>query len=220
MIARLANIQRAHAEIEAHGFNCIRIRPTDGKGQFGSRVNITPAQVSAYLDETNRDFQGEYIVELWKHGSKDEQTKYVVSNNGGGNAQMNGAAMGGINPMILTLMQQAHAKDMEILTMKLEAKYGGDDGNYLKEGIGMMRELLLRNKNGHTPEPERPAQPQRLGSDHAEGDAEGDEDEGTDVFDDFIDVEPEAEEIIARLIKLKSERPSTYAEALNALKNM
>lgn len=219
MIARLANIERAYAEIREQKFNCIRIRPTDGKGVFGSRVNIDPEAVVAYLMDIHRDFQGEYIVELWEHGKgqKDDQTRYVVSSGGSGNAQMNGSAMMGMQPMIMQLMQQSHAKDIEILKMQLEAKYGGDDNNYLKEGIGMMKELLLQKKHG-VQEPAQRIAPQ---PGHVAGDgADGGEEEAGDVLDDYLEIEPDAEEILDRLIKLKREKPGTYAEALAALKQM
>ena len=216
MIARLTNIERAFTEIRERKFTSIRIRPSDGKGEFGTRTNLEPEQVVQYLTETRNDFQGELIVELWS-GTKpaqDDRTRYVLSSGNGNAAQVQGiGAAAGLHPMILSLLEKNHAKDMEILKMQLQADKDDGQVNYLKEAVGALRDLMGRMRGNDQPTP----QPQRQEPQREQEQVSGNEAEEEDVLDRYMDVEPDGEEIIDRLIKLKQTDPAAYAMARKML---
>jgi len=212
MIARLSNMQRIYDEVTLHKLDCVNITNGDGKAPFGSRTGITPDEVNDFIRRTHADFSGEIMVEVWKANTKGTALKYVVSCMGGPSA-VAGVGSAGMHPDLLRLMQANFDTKLEMERLRMQMENGKAD-NYMPQALQMIAQLLNK-RDGAQPQPI--AQPAH--QDRANG-TDTDQDEEPDVFDDFVDEEPDAYGIVERLLKLKKSNPALYAQAKGTLDNL
>lgn len=219
MIPRLVNIQRLYDEVSEHGLDCVRISSVDSKGSaLGSRTGITPNEVNSVIRQTLSDFNGELVVEVWRKDGKGDRFKYVINGGAGAGGAVNGAAVGALHPSIERMMQANYDLKLEVEKMKM-VQANGAEVNYMPQALQMFQTLINGRNGVHHPPVVPPAVHAVAGADQDEGEEDDDGDE-PDVFDEYAEADPEAPDVIERILQLKVKNPALYAQTKQMLKDL
>lgn len=219
MIARVRDVSFVTMEIRGMDCDCLKVTDTHKRGVIVERSGISTGDIEQVVQSLFNSFDGDVEVTAWKASAPAKKLVVTMSCNGRSSAAVGSTVpnlTGGLVPLpdYLRLLNENFTHRLDLERLKDDAP----KVDYMAQGVALLSKLL--DAKVSKPALARVTPPAQPNSERNPAPDAGEDDDDQDAADALYEVEPDADDILRRILKLRETNPALYQQTKDTLKGL